>query len=473
MHPLPLNTLLSAVGGEAIGFGRGQVMIERITTDSRSVAPGDLFWALRGERLDGHDFIDQALRSGAAGAVVTRAWREQHRRTASRCIVVDDTLQALWNLAAWHRSRTDALVVGVTGSVGKTTTRQMLHGVLAAKHRGVQSPYNFNNRFGVPLSLLELSPEDEFAVLEAGASHVGEIGQLAQLMQPEVGVITAIAPAHLEGFGSLEDICRAKGELLEALPSTGFAVLNGDDPLVRRLGRRASCRVILVGESIHNDLVASRVRVNDRRLRFRVGDAEFQVPAVGRHHLTAALLSLAVAREIDLSDAEIAAGLRDFQPAPGRCQKLAIGPWTVIDDTYNANPGSVLAACAALRDWESGRQKILVLGDMLELGPHARTFHEQIGEVAAELQFDRVIAVGSQAAAVAGTAKQHGMDAGCLGACGDLDTALLLLDLWLEPGDVVLVKGSRGMRMERVIDHLQARGAAASPDNLAEERRAA
>ncbi len=472
MHPLPLNTLLSAVRGEAIGFdGRGT--IARIATDSRQVSPGDLFWALRGERADGHDFIAEALRRGAVGAVVNRAWREQQRRSARQCIVVPDTWQALWDLAAWHRARSDALVIGVTGSVGKTTTRHLLHGVLAARYRGIQSPHNFNNHLGVPLSLLDLTPEHEFAVLEAGASGVGEIARLCTWMQPEVGLITAIAPSHLEGFGSLEAICRAKGELLEALPPSGFAVLNGDDPLVRRLARRASCRVLLVGESIHNDVVATRVRVNDRRLRFRVDDVEFQLPAIGRHHLTSALLTVAAARELAMSDAEIVAALREFQPAPGRCQKLSLGPWTVIDDTYNANPASVLAACQTLRDWEGGRQRVLVLGDMLELGPQAAAFHEQVGEAAAQCGFDRVIAVGTYAAAVAGSARRHGMDAGCLGACRDLETALVLLDLWLEPEDVVLVKGSRGMRMERVVDHLRARAEAELQPVSGEDRRAA
>jgi UDP-N-acetylmuramoyl-tripeptide--D-alanyl-D-alanine ligase len=469
MHPLPLNTLLSAVRGEAIGFD-GRVTIERITTDSRQVAPGDLFWALRGERADGHDFIDEALRRGAIGAVVNRTWREQQRRSARQCLVVPDTWQALWDLAAWHRARSDALVIGVTGSVGKSTTRHLLHG---ARYSGIQSPHNFHNHLGVPLSLLELTPQHEFAVLEAGASGGSEIARLCTLMQPEVGLLTAIAPAHLEGFGSLEAICRAKGELLEALPPSGFAVLNGDDPLVRRLARRANCRVLFVGESIHNDVVATRVRVNDRRLRFRVDDVEFQLPAIGRHHLTSALLTVATARELDVGDTEIAAALREFQPLPGRCRKLSIGPWTIIDDTYNANPASVLAACQTLRDWEEAGQRVLVLGDMLELGPQAPAFHEHIGAAAAQCGFDRVIAVGAHAAAVAGSARRHGLDVGCLGACSDLETALVLLDLWLEPNGVVLVKGSRGMRMERVVAHLQSRAEAEALPTSGRDRRAA
>ena len=387
-------------------------------------------------------------------------------------IAVDDTLQALWDLAAWNRDQSDALRIAITGSVGKTTTRHMLHSVLSKRFAGIESPHNFNNQYGVPLSLLELTSAHEFAVLEAGALAVGEIAQLAALMAPEIGVITAIGPAHLEGFGGLEEICRAKGELLEALPASGFAVLNGDDPLVRRLARRASCRVILVGEDIHNDVVATRVRVNDRRLRFQVGDTEYQVSAVGRHHLTSALLCIGVGREIDLTEAEISAGLKAFTPVHGRCEKLTVGPWTVIDDTYNANPASMLAACLTLRDWQEATRRILVVGDMAELGAHAAEFHSQLGEVAVECGFDRLVAVGRMAGDVAGTARRQGMDAGCIGACSDLSTAELLLDCWLEPGDVILVKGSRRMQMERVIEYLQ-RVTAGHVAGVPEQRKAA
>lgn len=468
MQPLPINTLIDVVRGEALGV-RAQGTAQRIVIDSRHARAGDVFCAVIGAQQDGHQFIGDALQRGALAAIVTRQWAHAQRRPVN-LIAVDEPLQALWDLAAWNRDQSDALRIAVTGSVGKTTTRHMLHAVLSRRFAGIESPQNFNNRFGVPLSLLELTGQHEFAVLEAGASAVGEIAQLAALIQPEIGVLTAIGPAHLEGFGGLEEICRAKGELLEALPTSGFAVLNGDDPLVRRLSRRARCRVILVGEEIHNDVVATRVRVNDRRLRFQVGSTEYQVPAVGRHHLTSALLCIGVGREVDLTDSEISAGLKAFAPVHGRCEKLTIGPWTVIDDTYNANPASMLAACLTLRDWQEAPRRILVVGDMAELGEHAGEFHAQLGYVAAECGFDRVIAVGAQAATVARTAKSQGMDAGCLGACGDLGTAELLLSCWLEPGDVILVKGSRSMRMERIVEYLQ-RAAGTSAD--AEEVRKA
>jgi UDP-N-acetylmuramoyl-tripeptide--D-alanyl-D-alanine ligase len=465
------DTLLRAVGGEAQGLTSTAATFDRIECDSRKIHAGDLFWALVGERHDGHDFVAEALKKGACAAVVARRWKEQQAKVSGAFIVVDETLQALWDFAGWHRRQLDTLIVGVTGSVGKSTTRHMLRTVLGERFAGMESPANFNNEYGVPRSLLELAPDYEFAVLELGASAVGEIASLAQLTAPEIGIITAIAPAHLATFGTLDDICQAKGELLEALPETGFAVLNGDDELVRSLAARANCRVIFVGEGAHNDLVATKVRSHDRRLKFQIGNAQYQLPVVGRHHLTAALLSVAVARELGVEESEITSGLREFAPLPGRCRPVQVGPWTIIDDTYNSSPASVAAACQTLRDWQEARQRVLVLGDMLELGEVAGELHSQLGVLTAECRFDRVIAVGSQAATVAGTAKRSGMDAGCLGACGDLDTAALLLDLWLEPGDVVLVKGSRGMKMERVIEHLKMR--AAETATRVDERKAA
>ncbi|MCA9053885.1 MAG: UDP-N-acetylmuramoyl-tripeptide--D-alanyl-D-alanine ligase [Planctomycetaceae bacterium] len=456
MQPLPLSSLVDAVSGEAIRVRRLDDLVQRVVIDSRLVRSGDLFVPLAGERQDGHQFIADAIQRGAVAALAARQWVAAQKNSTG-LIAVDDPLAALWQLAAWNRDQADALRIAVTGSVGKTTTRHMLHTVLSRRFAGIESPENYNNHIGVPLSLLQLDSTHEFAVLETAASRLGEIDRLARLIAPEIGLLTAIAPAHLEHFRSLEAICRAKGELLESLPASGIAVLNGDDPLVRRLARRAPCRVILAGEEIQNDVVATRVKVNDRRLRFRVGATEFQLPAVGRHHLNSALLSIAVAREIGLTDSEISAGLKDFVPMHGRCEKTSIGPWTVIDDSYNASPASMVAACETLRDWQDARRRVLVVGDMLELGEHSSEFHAQLGELVADCQFNLLIAVGPQAGSVTANARSHGMDPGCLGACSDFDTAYILLDCWLEPGDVILVKGSRGMHMEQVVEHLRKR----------------
>lgn len=452
MQAVRISDLIAATHGRALGIADLGAGIGRIETDSRRIRRGDLFWALRGTRFDGHDFLPEARARGAALCVGDgRAMGRGDFPT----VAVGDSLQALSDFAAWYRRTLDTLIIAVTGSVGKTTTRNMVFAALSARFQGSQSPHNYNNHVGVPLSLCGLGPRHEFAAIELAASRVGEIARLAAVAQPEIGVVTAIGPAHLDEFGSIENICQAKGELLEALPTTGFAVINGDDERVRGLARRAPCRVLTAGERTNNDVVARRIEMENDSLRFQVDRSRFVVHAAGRHHLTAAVLSITVAREVGMSDADIAAGLQTFRPVPGRCQVLSIGDWTVIDDTYNASPRSMQAACQLLHDWRGSGHRVLVTGDMLALGAASPAYHEELGTLVARSGVDRLVAVGAQAAAVAGNARHAGMDAGCLGACSDLDTLTVLLDCWLGPRDVVLIKGSRGMHMEQIIERLR------------------
>ncbi len=430
----------------------------RVRTDSRQIDAGDIFWALRGEYRDGHDYVSQALGRGAVAAVVEKRWLGQpgfallRPEQQARCLVVPDTLSALWQYANRWRCKQEALVVGVTGSIGKTTTRHLIHQVLASGVSGVESPLNFNNHVGVPLSLLEIEEAHDFAVIELAASGLGEIAQLSRVAEPEIGVITSIAPAHLESFGSLENIARAKGELLEAIPESGFALFPGDDDRLRRLRQRAVCRTISVGERAHNDIIIRSVQASNGELSFEIAGERYVLPFPGRHFLIPAALAVVLASETGLSPDQIRAGLRQFEPVRGRCCPIAIGEWTLIDDTYNSSPQAMRAACELLRDWPHVNQKILVTGDMLALGDDTEQYHTEIGQFIANCRFDRVIAIGSQAETVARMVKQHGMDAGCLGACDNMETALALLDCWLQPGDVILVKGSRAMKMERILE---------------------
>ena len=370
-------------------------------------------------------------------------------------IVVEDTLTALGEFARWYRSQQEGLVIGVTGSFGKTTTREMIHAVLSAAHPGVRSLKNFNNHIGLPLSLLELDQSHEFAVLEMGASAVGEIAMLAEIAQPEVGVITGIGLAHVEGFGSPERIVLGKGELLEALPATGFAILPGDDPVTRGMADRSSAPVLFVGESENNHVRATNVRVANQRLAFEVDHIEYEVPVIGRHFLNASLTALAIAREIGLTSSEISAGFASFQAAPGRCQVRQIGPWTVIDDSYNANPSSMRAACETLRYWHCANKRLLIVGDMLELGTHAEEAHVELGRVAAKANLDGLLAFGQHAEQVIDGALDAGMHPSRLAQCDHFEILLTVLDCVLESGDVLLVKGSRSMRMERVVEWLR------------------
>ena len=324
-------------------------------------------------------------------------------------------------------------------------------------------PKELHNHLGVPLSLLSIENRHEYAVIEMGASHVGEIRSLAALARPAAAVVTRIGPAHLAEFGSVENICRAKGELVEAIPKSGVVFLNGDDERVSRLSVRASARVLRVGQNVRNDVVIHDITAENVMTSFRIRNQRFRVPAVGRHHALAAGFAVAVGQEFGLTDEEIADGLATFVAARGRCWSAKIGDWTVIDDTYNANPESMHAACNVLCNWQSPGRRIMVVGDMLSLGPDTAAFHHQLGTTIAESRIDRMIAVGDHASNVVESARKSGMPTSCLGECRDIETAVSLLDLWLSPNDVVLVKGSRAMQMERVVASLRA---------IAEERTA-
>ncbi len=458
MERLSLYDLMQATGGRLTEPSSADVPFDRITIDSREVRPGDVFWALHGERHDGHDFLPQALDCGAACCVTSRSRGET---TEGPRLIVDDSLDSLGRFARWYRGTLEALVIGVTGSVGKTTTRDLIHAALASEFEGLRSRKNFNNLIGLPLSLLDIEHQHEFAVLEMGAAREGDIRALAEIAVPEVGVVTAIGPAHLASFGSLDAIIRTKGELLDCLPPTGFAVLPGDDPILRQLADRAPCPVIFVGEGDDNHVRATRVRASFEGLQFEVDGDEFNVPVCGRHHLTNVLCAIAIAREIGVRPQSLAQGLSYFQPVEGRSFLKTIGSWIVIDDTYNASPTSVAAACRMMKDLELpgiGR-RIVVLGDMKELGPIAAHEHEQIGALATRLRIDLLLACGDHADDIAGGAERAGMAPHRIAAAPDIETAKAVLDCWLEPGDAILVKGSRVTRMERIVEWLHERAA--------------
>jgi UDP-N-acetylmuramoyl-tripeptide--D-alanyl-D-alanine ligase len=453
MESVYLSQLLGATQGTALRFSDDDCAFERVSTDTRTLKKGDVFWALVGEQHDGHDHVAEAFRKGAAFAVVAR----DIDNVNGSVVVVGDTLKALGDFAHWYRHQREALVVGVTGSVGKTSTREMLHAVLSARHDGVQSIANYNNLVGLPLSLLALESRHEFGIFEMGASRIGDIRQLCDIAYPEVGVIPKVGLAHLETFGSPENIFLGKGELLESLPSHGFAVIGGDDDRMREMAARASCQKIFVGEKPGNQIRATEIVLTGKSLRFTVDRKKYEIPVAARHYLTAALCALAVGREIGMDPAAIAAGFQKFKGQPGRFRPQAVGPWTVIDDTYNANPTSMQAACAGLAEFPATGRRILIAGDMLELGKSAGAYHAELGAFAAEKQIDFVVAHGDFSGDIARGAVDYGMTIHRLADCPNFDTLELTLDCLLSPGDVVLVKGSRGSRMERVVEWLKAR----------------
>ncbi len=451
MERVTLKEVEAATGGQAVACDPAAVAFERVTTDSRTAQPGDLFWALEGNRNDGHSYVADAIGRGAVACVVNA-----NKVIAGHvpAVVVPDALQGLQDFARSYRQRMDALVIGVTGSVGKTTTRELLHFALSSSFTGCRSPKNFNNHIGVPLSLLEIAREHDFAVLELAASRRGEIRELANIAQPEVGILTNIGPAHLASFGSIETVAATKAELLESLPLSGFAVVNGDDSRCRSAVTQARCHAITVGVGTDNQLRATAIETDAHSVRFRVDGATYRIPAIGRHHVAAGLAAIAVALEVGAKPADIAEGLAKFVPVAGRCQVMQRHPFAVIDDTYNANPNSAEAACRLLAEWNSGGRRILVLADMLELGTESVRWHRAIGETAARLGLDGLVAVGRHAGDVLAGARVAGMQFEQMAHCDELDVVGTVLDCWLEPGDVVLVKGSRAMRMERVVERL-------------------
>jgi UDP-N-acetylmuramoyl-tripeptide--D-alanyl-D-alanine ligase len=456
MEQVCFEDLRRATEGQLLSVFSTEIPIKRVCIDSRDVRSGDLFWALKGERFDGHDFIHQAIAQGAIGCVSERTNPET---TGSPTVIVDDSLLALGRFSNWYRRTLDALVIGVTGSVGKTTTRDLIHSALSSEFDGVRSSKNFNNQIGLPLSLIEIERHHEFAVVEMGAARIGDVRLLAGLAMPEFGVVTAVGPAHMESFGCLEAIIRTKGELLESLPSTGLAILPGDDLVLRQMADRAPCPVIFIGEGDDNHLRASNVHTSVQGLQFQAGGCDYDIPVCGRHHLTNALCAIAIAREIGISPQSIQQGLSYFRPIEGRSVLKSIGPWTVIDDTYNANPPSVAAACQTLKTFETSRggQRILVLGDMKELGSTAVREHERIGELAAHAGIEFLLACGEYSEHVAAGAERSGLDSRRIAATHDIETAKAVLDCWIEAGDVILVKGSRATRMERIVEWLQER----------------
>lgn len=458
-----LTNLIAATGGRLLpgepltahGTDPATAAIGEVVTDSRRIQSGDVFWALAGPRHDGADFIDEAFRRGAVGAVTSRGAVRAPR--GKWVVEVDDSLAALWRLAGRVRCASAARVVAVTGSVGKTTTREMIDRVLQTAGRGTASPHNWNNHVGLPLSLLRLEADHRYGVFELGANHVGEIAALAGVCRPEWGVITRIGDAHLGQFGGAEQVAAAKAELLDALPSDGCAFLCGDDPWLRRMARGRNVRVVWVGRGSDCDLTADDVRSDTRGLAFRVERQTYHVNVVGRHHLTSAMLAIAVGRAFGLAHAALAESLAQYRPVRMRCEVRPIGAWTVIDDTYNASPMALHAALELLGEYETSGRRVVVAGTMHELGRDATQLHRLMGRQAVTVGgADLLVTCGPRAGDLARGALEAGMPASAVVVCPDAaDAAAQLIDR-LRERDVVLVKGARIERLERVVQRLAA-----------------
>jgi UDP-N-acetylmuramoyl-tripeptide--D-alanyl-D-alanine ligase len=420
--------------------------------DSRTIKPGELFFAVKGERLDGHDYVTAALEKNACAAVVEE--RERHRYPANgKLLAVDDTLGALQTLASAVRKLWGKPLVGVTGSAGKTTTKEAIAHVLASRFRVLKSEGNFNNHFGLPLMLLKIEPEHDVAVIEMGMSHAGEIRALAKIAQPEIGVVTNVAPVHLEFFDSIDGIARAKYELIESLPSNGTAILNADDEYVSQFGRGFKGKVLAYGVSATADVRAENIRPQG------AGGSEFDViagstrdhaslPLVGEHNILNALAAIAVGLARGLNLSEAAAALATLTPAEKRGQVLQLGNITVIDDCYNSNPKALNAMVDALAAMNAKR-RIVVAGEMLELGPSGEELHRAAGEHLAQRNIALLIGVRGLAQAMVDGARKAGIKAEFVATP---DEAGEWLARETRDGDVVLLKASRGVKLEKALE---------------------
>ena len=448
----------------------GKRRIRQISTDSRSIRRGDLFVALRGDRFDGHEFVPAVLAQGAAGAIVHDEYhlpssfpavRRIARQSSPFLFGVRDPLFAYQQLATHYRSRFTFPVVAVTGSNGKTTTKEMVAAVLAQRWSILKTEGNFNNRIGVPATLFRLTARHQAAVIEMGVDQQGQTTRLCEIVRPTIGVITNIGPDHLEFFGSMEGSAQAKAELLDLLPSDGLAMLNADDPYFDYLAARAQCRVVSFGYSAMADVRASMVTSDARQgttfrlhLPGKVRPTIVRMKVHGTHNVTNALAAAAVGTALNLSGAMIAQGLSRFRPAAMRSQVVTLQGVHFINDCYNANPASMNAALQLLAQWRPARDRIAVLGDMLELGAETGRLHRQVGQFLATQGLSRLIACGALGRDIAEGARQGGMTGSQIDEVDDAAAAADFLKKILRQGDVVLVKASRGMKMEQVVQTL-------------------
>jgi UDP-N-acetylmuramoyl-tripeptide--D-alanyl-D-alanine ligase len=451
---LTLGAVATATGGAL--SGAAELPLAGVSIDSRTLGPGELFVAVAGPRFDGHDFVAAAVERGAAAALVARPAAAP---AGLPHVVVGDTTRALAELARHVRLASGVKVGAITGSAGKTTTKEMLAALLASAGPTLKTEGNLNNQYGLPLTLLRLRPEHRYAALELGMSAPGELRALSGIAAPDVAAITMVGSAHLEFFRDVDQIAEAKAEILDGLGPAGIAVLNRDDARVRRVGERFPGRVLWFGQDRGCDASFENWRGTIHGMRFdlRLGGEVHDVALAlaGRHNVANFVAAALCAHALGLAPAQVASAASGLGPARRRGEVLSLGSGvTLLDDSYNANPEAVAAAVAALGLAAKGR-RVAFLGDMLELGADAAAIHETTAEAAAK-GLDVLVAAGAQAARMAAGAARAGLAASAIHAFPDSAAAAAAAPSLVRPGDAVLVKGSRGSRMDVVADALVA-----------------
>ena len=439
--------LLTATAGE-LRQGDAATAVSAMITDSRAIKPGAAFFALSGEKFDGHAYAAQAANAGAVCVVVSKPVEVP---AATAVILVKDVLTAYQQAAAWHRRQFDIPVVAITGSNGKTSTKEIVAAVLSARFCVLKTQANFNNEIGLPKTLLQLTQAHQAAVVEMGMRQLGEIQLLANIAHPTVGVVTNVGETHIERLGSIENIAKAKQELIDCLDKDSLAVLNGDDPFVRRMAQAAKGRVVLYGEATDCTYRLLSYSLGGDGSAFCWQDADgasYQavLPAAGKHQLMNAMAAIAVARQLGMTPQAVNEALQEASLGDLRQQVLSFGAVRVLNDAYNASPLSMAAALNVLAVTGASERRVALLGDMLELGDTSETAHYEVGKKAATCGVSVLAAVGEYAAATVRGAQEHGV-LSCA-AFADKEAAWAWLAPQLAAKDIVLLKGSRGLKME-------------------------
>lgn len=473
MEARSLQFVASACAGELLSGSPGR-LVARVCTDSRQVRPGDLFFALRGEKYDGHHFITEVAGKKAAAIVIERGWLQTSSggqvlsAAASgsspelgECgvIAVENSRQALGGLGAGYRQQFSLPMAAVAGSNGKTTTKELVSAVLRQRFTTLASEASFNNDIGVPLTLLRLENAHQAAVLEAGTNHPGELAPLIRMIHPDYGILTGIGREHLEFFGDIGGVACEEGWLAELLPARGKLFLNGDSEWTEPIARRTTATVVRVGFSGQNHWRVAGVRLEKQGMIFRVEapqadfSGEYRLRLVGRHQALNALFALALGVELGLSRSEIEQGLLECHPAKMRLQLWESAGVRVLDDSYNANADSMAAALEVLRELPCRGRRVAVLGDMAEQGAHTEAAHEEVGRRAAESGVGQVFAVGKMAPVLARAARDAGLTR--VLEFAEVETAAAAVKSFVREGDLVLLKASRASRLERVGEALR------------------
>ena len=453
-----MKFIAEACGAEIFGGAAG-VEINSVCTDSRLAKAGDLFFAIKGEKFDGHDFINEIGAKGVAAVVVEKK-KLPVKLPSCAVLAVDDVRVAFGKIAAAYRKQFDLPVIAVGGSNGKTTVKELVASVLRQKFATLWSEASFNNDIGVPTTLLRLKKSHQAAVLEAGTNHPGELAPLVKMIAPKFGVITNIGREHLEFFGDVAGVAQEEGSLAEQLPADGKLFLNGDNEWSEKIAARTKAKVVSVGIGEKNDWCAKKIRLDKSGVTFQVVAAkeefcgEYRINLLGRHQVTNALFAIALGAELGLDRTEIQDGLVACPPPKMRLNFWEVNGVRVLDDSYNANADSTIAALETLCGLPLQGRRVAVLGDMAELGAHSAAAHAEVGRRAAELKLGQLFAIGKMAAVTGKAAR----DAGLMRVFefAEVEAALNVVKGFLKPGDVVLLKASRVSRLERIAEMLKA-----------------